>query len=184
MAVQDLHAIVSAAHAAGVSGALDNTYAAGVLFDAFAHGVDISMQALSKYVAGHSDLLLGSISVGSSAAYDRVGATHRALGLSVSPDDCSLALRGLQTLGVRMDAMERSSLQVARWLADQPAVARVLHPALPSCEGHGLWLRDFIGSAGIFSIIFTKKLMVERVNAFVNGLQLFKIGWSWGAQQA
>lgn len=180
MAVQDVPAIVSAAHAAQVPVALDNTYAAGVLFDAFAHGVDVSMQALTKYVAGHSDLLLGSVSVGSQAAYDCIGETHRALGLSVSPDDSSLALRGLQTLGVRMDAMERSALHIAQWFADQPAVARVLHPALPSCAGHDLWLRDFTGSASIFSIVFRNDVTVERVHAFVNGLRLFKIGWSWG----
>lgn len=180
MEIQNLPAIVSAAHLAGVSVALDNTYSSGVLLDAFAFGVDVSMQALTKYVGGHSDILLGSVSVANEAAYSRVGETHRALGLSVSPDDCSLALRGLQTLGVRLDAMERSSLHIARWLAEQPAIERVLHPALPSCEGHELWARDFSGSASIFSVVLSESLQESQINSFVNALRLFRIGWSWG----
>lgn len=180
MEVQDVPAIVAAAHAAGVHAALDNTYASGVLFDAFAHGVDVSMQALTKYVGGHSDILLGSVSTRDSAAYERIGETRRALGLSVSPDECSLALRGLQTLGVRLDAVERSTLQVAQWLVEQPEVQRVLHPALPSCEGHAYWQRDFTGTAGIFSIVLKEECTQQQVNGFVDQLRLFKIGWSWG----
>ncbi|GAA3753069.1 cystathionine beta-lyase [Terriglobus aquaticus] len=180
MEVQDVPAIVAAAHAAGVPVALDNTYAAGVLFDAFAHGVDVSMQALTKYAGGHGDVLLGSVSVREESAYTRVGDTHRALGLTASPDDCSLVLRGLETLAIRMDAMERSALRIAEWLATQPAVGRVLHPALPTCEGHALWKRDFSGSASIFSVVFRDELPQEYVLRFVNALQRFKIGWSWG----
>ncbi|MGI4758530.1 MAG: cystathionine beta-lyase [Janthinobacterium lividum] len=180
MQVQDVPAIVAAAHAAGVPVALDNTYASGVLFDAFKHGVDVSMQALTKYIGGHSDVLLGSVSCGNEAAYERVGDTHRALGQSVSPDDCSLVLRGLQTLGVRLDAMEASGLKIAHWLAEQPEVMRVLHPALPSCEGHAFWARDFSGSASVFSLVFSADLGMEQVNRFVDALQLFHIGWSWG----
>lgn len=180
MEVQDVPAIVAAAHAAAVPVALDNTYAAGVLFDAFAHGVDVSMQALTKYAGGHSDVFLGSVSVRDESAYTRVGDTHRALGLSASPDDCSLVLRGLETLAVRMDAMERSALRVAEWLADQPAIERVLHPALRSCEGHELWARDFTGSASIFSVVFRAELLQENVFRFVNALRIFRIGWSWG----
>ncbi len=180
MEVQDVPAIVAAAHAAGVPVALDNTYASGVLFDAFAHGVDISLQALTKYVGGHSDILLGSVSVADSSAYERIGETHRALGLSVSPDECSLALRGLQTLGVRLDALERSSLRIAEWFAGQPDVQRLLHPALPSCEGHDVWKRDFTGAAGIFSAVLKADLTQQQVNNLVNHLRLFKIGWSWG----
>ena len=180
MEVQDVTAIATAAHAAGVPVALDNTYASGVLFDAFAHGVDISMQALTKYAGGHSDVFLGSVSVRDQAMYLRVGETHRALGLSPSPDDCSLVLRGLQTLGVRLDAMERSALHVARMLAQQPTVRQVLHPALTSCAGHDLWVRDFSGSASIFSVVFEDEATQQQVNRFVNALRLFKIGWSWG----
>ncbi len=180
MEVQDVPAIVAAAHASGKPVALDNTYASGVLFDAFAHGVDVSMQALTKYVGGHSDLLLGSVSVRDEAAYLAAGDAARALGLVASPDDCSLALRGLQTLGVRLSAMEQSALHIARWLAEQPAIARVLHPALRDCLGHELWQRDFTGSASIFSVVFREEYTQQQVNQVVNALTLFRIGWSWG----
>ena len=150
MEVQDVPAIVQAAHARGVAVALDNTYAAGVMFDAFAHGVDVSMQALTKYVGGHSDLLLGSVSARDKDAYERLGPIYQQLGLAVSPDDCSLALRGLQTLAVRLEVLERNTLRIANWLADHPFVAQVLHPALPSCPGHDVWTRDFSGSTSVF----------------------------------
>ena len=123
--------IVKAAHAKGVAVALDNTYAAGVMFDAFAHGVDVSMQALTKYVGGHSDLLLGCVSARDEAAYAKLGPIYQQLGLAVSPDDCSLALRGLQTLAIRLDVLEKAALQVANWLEGHSAVETVLHPALP-----------------------------------------------------
>jgi cysteine-S-conjugate beta-lyase len=180
MEVQDVPAIVAAAHARGVPVALDNTYAAGVLFDAFAHGVDVSMQALTKYVGGHSDLLLGTVSVGSDAAMEHVGKIYRLLGLSVSPDDCALALRGLATLGVRLAHLEQSTLTVARWLKARPEISLVLHPALPDCPGHEIWKRDFTGSASVFSIVFQSDWTPERIMQFVDGLALFKIGYSWG----
>jgi cystathionine beta-lyase len=180
MEVQDVPAIVAAAHEAGVPVALDNTYAAGVLFDAFSFGVDVSMQAITKYIGGHSDVLLGSVSVGTETAYRRVGDTSRQLGMGASPDDCSLALRGLQTLGVRLAAMEGSTLAIAGWLAEQPEIAEVLHPAFPDCPGHEIWKRDFTGSASLFSVVFASQVTPEQVIAFVNTLELFKIGWSWG----
>ncbi len=180
MEVQDIPAIVAAAHARGVPVALDNTYAAGVLFDAFAHGVDVSVQALTKYIGGHSDLLLGSVSVADEAAYDRVGRAHKLMGLGVSPDDCAMALRGLQTLGVRLERLERSTLTVARWLSERAEVATVLHPALPSCPGHACWARDFTGSASIFSIVLTDDWTAARTTRFVDALRLFRIGFSWG----
>jgi cystathionine beta-lyase len=180
MEVQDVPAIVAAAHARNVPVALDNTYAAGVLYDAFAHGVEVSMQALTKYVGGHSDLLLGSVSVNSDAAMKHVGKIYRLLGLSVSPDDCSLALRGLQTLGVRLAQLERSALEVAQWLKARPEIALVLHPALPDCPGHDIWKRDFTGSASVFSIVFKQGWTPDRITRFVDNLKLFKIGYSWG----
>ena len=180
MEVQDVPAIAEAAHRAGVKVALDNTYSAGVYFDAFAHGVDIATQALTKYVGGHSDILLGSVTVRDAADYDRVGSTMQVLGMSVSPDECSLALRGMQTLAVRLERLERSTLEVANWLVQRPEIARVLHPALPSCPGHELWRRDFTGSTSVFSVEFAPSHRRARVQAFVDALQLFEIGWSWG----
>jgi cystathionine beta-lyase len=180
MEVQDLPAIVNAAHARNVPVALDNTYSAGVLLDAFGLGVDASMQALTKYIGGHSDLLLGSVSVGTDGAYNAIGSAQQQLGMAVSPDDCSLALRGLKTLAVRLDRLERSTLTIARWLADQPAIETVFHPALPSCPGHEFWKRDFSGSASIFSVVFDKRYSVEQIHGFVDALKLFGIGYSWG----
>ena len=180
MEVQDVPAIVNAAHAKGVAVALDNTYAAGVMFDAFAHGVDVSMQALTKYVGGHSDLLLGTVSARDSAAYDKLGPIYQQLGLAVSPDDCSLALRGLQTLAVRLDVLEQSTLKVAHWLAAHPLVSRVLHPAMASCPGHDVWARDFTGSTSVFSFVFDDYIRAEQVIDFINHLEIFRIGMSWG----
>ena len=180
MEVQDIPAIVAAAHRAGAMVVLDNTWAAGVYFDAFAHGVDITMQALTKYVGGHSDLLLGSITVKDEASYAQLGATHQLVGCGVSPDDCGLALRGMKTLAVRLRAIEQSALELARWLAMRPEIEQVLHPALPSCPGHDIWKRDFTGSTGVFSIVFQKKYSKRQVLAFVDRLELFKIGYSWG----
>ena len=180
MEIQDVPAIVKAAHAKDVAVALDNTYAAGVMFDAFAHGVDVSMQALTKYVGGHSDLLLGSVSARDDAAYAKLGPIYQQLGLAVSPDDCSLALRGLQTLAVRLDALEKATLRVANWLTNHPQIDEVYHPALPSCPGHDVWARDFKGSTSVFSFTFKDTVNATKVVDFINALTVFKIGMSWG----
>ena len=179
MEVQDVPAIAAAAHERGAIVALDNTWSAGLLFDAFAHGVDVTMQAITKYVGGHSDVLLGSVTVRDDALYRRLGAARQVIGCAVSPDDCSLALRGLQTLAVRLDAVEAAALTIARWLAQRPEVERVLHPALPSCPGHQWWTRDFSGSSGVFSLVFAPGPTREQVCAFVDALKLFEIGYSW-----
>ncbi len=179
MEVQDIPAIAAAAHARNVKVVLDNTWSAGVLFDAFDHGIDITMQAVTKYIGGHSDLLLGSVTVRDDAIHQRLGAAQQMIGCATSPDDCSLALRGLQTLAVRLSYIEKSALQIANWLADCPEVERVLHPALPSCPGHEFWKRDFLGSSGVFSIVFEPGPTQEQVFAFVDALKLFKVGYSW-----
>ncbi len=179
MEVQDLPALVAAAHARNVRVVLDNTWSAGILLDAFQHGVDITMQAVTKYIGGHSDLLLGSITVRDDSLHQRVGAAQQVIGSAVSPDDCSLALRGLQTLGVRLSAIETSALTIAKWLAARPEVELVLHPALESCPGHEFWKRDFLGSSGVFSIVFRPGPSQAQVFAFVDALQLFKVGYSW-----
>jgi len=179
MEVQDIDAIAQAAHQKNALVALDNTWTAGVYFDAFAQGVDVTMQALTKYVGGHSDLLLGSVTVRDPALYQQLGATHQLIGCAVSPDDCSLALRGMKTLALRMKAVGESALDLARWLAMQPEIELVLHPALPSCPGHEIWKRDFTGATGVFSIVLGRKFSKQQVQAFVDSLELFEIGYSW-----
>ena len=180
MEVQDVPAIAAAAHARGVLVALDNTWAAGVYFDAFAHGIDLTMQALTKYVGGHSDLLLGSVTVKDPKLYQQLGETHQLLGCAASPDDCSLALRGMRTMAVRLKHIEASALRIANWLVARPEIEHVLHPAIEGSPGHELWKRDFTGSAGVFSIVFKPEIKKEEVLAFVDGLELFEIGYSWG----
>jgi cystathionine beta-lyase len=180
MEIQDVPAIAAAAHTAGAVVAVDNTWSAGVYFDALAHGADVTMQALTKYVGGHSDLLLGSVTVKDLAIYQRLGATHQLVGCAASPDDCSFALRGMKTLAVRLDKIETSALAIARWLAERSEVELVLHPAMDSCIGHELWQRDFTGSAGVFSIVLKPRFSKEEVRQFVNSLELFQIGYSWG----
>ncbi len=179
MEVQDLPAIVAAAHSAKALVVLDNTWAAGIYLDAFAHGVDVTMQALTKYIGGHSDLLLGSITVRDAKLYQSLGATHQLVGCAVSPDDASLALRGMKTLAVRLKAIEHAALDIARWLSSRPEIETVLHPALPSCPGHEFWKRDFTGSTGVFSIVLRNDFTKEQVCAFVDELELFEIGYSW-----
>ena len=118
--------------------------------------------------------------MGSHGAFEAIGTTYDQLGMAVSPDDCSLALRGLLTLGVRLERLEKSAREIARWLAQQPHIKSVLHPALPSCPGHEFWRRDFTGSASLFSIVFHECFSPADVLAFADGLSLFKIGFSWG----
>jgi cystathionine beta-lyase len=125
-------------------------------------------------------LLLGTVSVAGAGAYEAIGSVYKQLGMAVSPDDCSLALRGLQTLGIRLERLEKTTLEVARWLAKHPNIKTVLHPALQSCPGHEYWHRDFTGSSSIFSIVFDERFTAGQVIACVDRLKLFKIGFSWG----
>jgi len=180
MEIEDIPAIAKAAHTAGALVVLDNTWAAGVLFDAFAHGVDVTMQAVTKYIGGHSDLLLGSITVKDAALWQKLGTAQQLVGIAASPDDCSLALRGMKTMAVRLKAIEAGALEIARWMAARSEIKTVLHPALESCPGHAIWKRDFTGSAGVFSVVFDSRFRKEQVVGFVNSLELFKIGYSWG----
>jgi cysteine-S-conjugate beta-lyase len=180
MELQDVPAIAAAAHERKILIAMDNTWSAGVFFDAFAHGIDITMLALTKYVGGHSDLLLGAVTVKEKDLYQKLGLIHQLLGNAASPDDCSLALRGMRTMAVRLKHIEASALEIARWLAARPEVERVLHPALESCPGHEFWKRDFTGSAGVFSIVFRASATKKEVERFVDELELFEIGYSWG----
>ena len=131
-------------------------------------------------MGGHSDVLLGSVTVKEPNLYQQLGATQQLLGSASSPDDCSLALRGMRTLAVRLKHIEASALRIARWLAARPEIERVLHPALEGSPGHEIWKRDFTGSAGVFSIVFKAEATKAEVLQFVDGLELFEIGYSWG----
>ena len=176
--VQDIPAIAKAAHAKNVSVLMDNTWATPVFFQPLKHGVDLSIQAATKYVGGHADVMLGYVSANDSHAA-QLHETHGHLGLSASGDDCFLALRGLRTLPVRLARHQETGLALARWLAARPEVARVLHPALESDPGHALWKRDFSGACGLFGLVL-KPAPEAAVAAFVDGLQHFGIGYSWG----
>ena len=181
--VQDIPAIAKAAHAGGAPGRIkvmmDNTW--GIHhFQPFKHGVDVSIQAATKYPAGHSDILIGSVTVNSEEDWQTLHAGSRGLGQYASPDDCWLTLRGLRTMGVRLAHQEQAGLEVARWLAARPEVARVLHPALPGAPGHALWKRDFTGACSLFGVEFKPDYSVESTHAFAEALALFGIGASWG----
>ncbi|HYY39196.1 MAG TPA: cystathionine beta-lyase [Xanthobacteraceae bacterium] len=176
--VQDVPAIAAAAHANGAVVLMDNTWATPLYFHAFDKGVDLSIQAATKYIGGHSDVMLGTVSA-NQATWERLRETVHALGLCVGPDDIYLGLRGLRTMGVRLAQHHQAGLKVARWLAARPEIARVLHPALESCPGHAVWRRDFSGASGLFSIVF-KPVAQSAVNAFLDELRLFGIGASWG----
>ena len=184
MEVQDVPAIAKVAHARGAFVAVDNTWAAGVLFDALRHGADVTIQALTKYVGGHSDLLLGSATAKYDAVVNRLAWARGALGIGVSPDECSLALRGLRTMAVRLDAHERGAMEAAAFLAGREEVERVLHPGSESCPGHEMWARDFTGTSGLFSFVFREGVSFEATRAFVDGLKLFKQGYSWGGVES
>ena len=176
--VQDVPAIAAAARAAGVVTILDNTWATPLLFPAMAHGIDLSVLACTKYVVGHSDVMLGSVTA-TAALLPRLTNTARQLGQTASPDDAWLAARGLRTMDVRLRQHGASGLKVARWLEAQPGVARVIHPALPGCPGHDLFVRDFTGASGLFAFVLDGGGEAERA-ALIDGLRHFGIGYSWG----
>jgi len=176
--MQDIPAIAAAAHAKNIPVLADNTWGTPYFFRSFVHGVDVSIHAGTKYIAGHSDTLMGLI-VTNEQYWLRVRKTIADYGYCVSPDDCYLALRGLRTIGVRMQHQQQSALKVARWLQSRPEVSRVLYPALEGDPGHAIWQRDFSGAASLFGVIL-KPVRWEAVGAMINALKLFGIGSSWG----
>lgn len=180
--VQDIPAIAAAAHARGIPVLLDNTWASPLFFDALSHGVDISIQAATKYICGHSDVLMGTIAT-AEQWWLPVRDTVADLGFSTSADDCYLALRGLRTLAVRLRHQQEAGLRVARWLRDQPGVLRVLHPALPDDPGHAIWARDFTGASSLFGVELDTT-EPRAVAAFIDTLELFGIGASWGGYES
>jgi cystathionine beta-lyase len=176
--VQDIPAIAKAAHARDAVVLMDNTWATPLFFKAHKHGVDICIEAGTKYLVGHSDAMIGLVSA-NEKFWPVIKETYVNLGMCAGPEDMFLALRGMRTLSVRLNAQEQSALNIARWLAKRKEVARVLHPALSSCPGHEIWKRDFSGAAGVFSIEL-KEASKRAVAAMVDGLELFGIGASWG----
>ena len=180
--VQDVPAIAAVAHKHGASVLLDNTWATPVYFNAFDHGVDLSIQAATKYVGGHADVMIGYVAANESHR-DRLESAHHDLGLYASGDDCYLALRGLRTMPVRLARHQESGLKLAHWLAIHPAVERVLHPALETDPGHALWKRDFKGATGLFGVVM-KDTPHSRFAAFMDSLKLFGMGYSWGGYES
>ncbi|MBS0508116.1 MAG: cystathionine beta-lyase, partial [Proteobacteria bacterium] len=176
--VQDIPAISQVAHAYGALVVLDNTWGTPIHFASFRHGVDVSVHAATKYIVGHSDVLMGAI-LTTEALYPRLRGFYRQLGLAVSPDDAYLALRGLRTLSVRLERHQRNALQLARWLAARPEVAQVLYPALPEAPGHDIWRRDFSGACGLFAVQL-RPVAESAVTAMLDGMRLFGMGYSWG----
>jgi cysteine-S-conjugate beta-lyase len=180
MEIPDVPAIAAAARARGARLAIDNTWSAGLYFKPFTKGCDISVQAVTKYIGGHADLMMGAITTKDETLYRRLKDMTGVLGLGVAPDDCFLALRGLPTMAARLRHHQASALTIAAWLAERSEVKRVLHPAFEDCPGHAIWERDFSGSSGLFSIVLHEKFLVADVERMVDQLRYFKIGASWG----
>lgn len=180
MEVADLPALAAVAHQHGAPVAIDATWSAGLALPVFEMGADISIQALTKFQSGGSDVLMGSIVTRNAELHDRLLLANITLGLGVSPEDCSLVLRSLPHFKLRYEAQDRAAREIAFWLGQQACIAHVLHPALPGSPGHEIWKRDFSGAASLFSVIFKPGISQQQIDAFVDALQLFKIGFSWG----
>ncbi len=176
--MQDIPAIAAVVRAHGAYTVTDNTWATPLFFRPLDHGVDIALMAATKYVVGHSDVLMGTVAA-NARAWPKLKAFHGDAGLCCGPDDINLALRGLRTMGVRLARHQESALRVAIWLETRPEVARVLHPALPSDAGHALWARDFKGASGLFAFV-TQPMAMDAVAAMLDGLAYFGLGYSWG----
>ncbi len=180
--MQDVPAIAAAAHAAGAVVALDNTWATPLFFKPFRHGVDISIHALTKYVVGHSDAMLGMV-VCRDVHWRTIKTTAHRLGHSAAPDDCYLALRGFRTLDVRLRRHQENGLALARWLQSRREVVRVMHPGLPGDPGHALWRRDYLGASGLFGIVL-RPCAPAALAAMLDGLAFFGMGFSWGGYES
>ena len=179
----DVPALAAACRAKGVLTLMDNTWAAGLSFRPLEHGVDLSAQAITKYVSGHSDVLMGSVAWTDPTLGARIETAVEDLGWHVSPDEAWLALRGLRTLPLRYAEQARSALALARWLQDRPEVARIIYPALPGSLGHELWARDYDGAASIFGLVM-KGGDAASAHAFLDALGLFGLGYSWGGYES
>jgi cysteine-S-conjugate beta-lyase len=180
--VQDVPAIAEVARARGACVILDNTWATPLFFSPHAHGVDLAVEAGTKYLSGHADLLLGLVSA-NEQWFERLHRTIHLMAIPPGAEDVFLALRGLRTMELRLREAEQQGLSLARWFAERPEILRVIHPALPDHSGHALWKRDFTGSSGLFSIVL-KPVSEAAVAAFLDGLELFGLGYSWGGYES
>jgi cystathionine beta-lyase len=180
--MQDVPAIAAAAKARGATVVMDNTWATPLYFKPLRHGVDLVIEAATKYIGGHSDLMMGVVAADQDRLI-RVKTAAHMMGHAAAPDDCYLALRGLRTLSVRLERHQRTGLALARWLQARPEVERALHPALPEHPGHGLWKRDFAGATGLFSIVL-KPCSPKALEAMLDGMALFGMGYSWGGYES
>ncbi|VWC76669.1 Cystathionine beta-lyase [Burkholderia lata] len=183
MEVQDIPTLVSLAKRHGLVTILDNTWATPLFFDAHGHGIDISIEAGTKYLGGHSDLLLGLASA-NEATWPALRATYDAVGMLPGPEDCILALRGLRTLHLRLKEAERRALDLAEWCKQRPEVKKVLHPAFPDCPGHEFWKRDYKGSSGLFSILLAEDFGRDELRNMLDKMRLFSMGLSWGGYES
>lgn len=181
--VQDVPMLARVAHAHGARLMMDNTWGFGI-FAPFTHGVDVSIQALTKYPSGHSDVIAGAVTVAKTEDWHLLRDTAIQLGQLAGPDDCWLTLRGLHTMGVRLSHQARSAMQIAQWLKNRPEVARILHPAFPDCPGHEIWKRDFTGAGSLFGFVLKNTLSQSAMEAMIDALKLFGIGASWGGYES
>lgn len=181
--IQDVPAICAAAHARGAIAIMDNTWATPLYFKGLQHGVDIVVHAATKYIVGHADAMLGAL-VCNSQCYAQVKRTAIELGNCAGPDDVNLGLRGLRTLDVRLTRHEAHARRLCAWLADQPEVDRLLYPALEDDPGHELWKRDFTGASGLFAVVMKSTISEQAMNAMLDGMQLFGMGYSWGGYES
>ncbi len=179
MEFPDLQGLVQAARSRGVTTALDNTWGAGIAFRAFELGIDVVMQALTKFPSGGGDVLMGSVTTRDTALHERIKLVHMHLGYGVAGNDAELVLRSLPSLGLRYHAHDASARELAAWLTTRPEISRVLHPAFDSCPGHVHWKATCSAAAGLFSVLFDERFASTQVDAFVDALRLFKIGYSW-----
>jgi cystathionine beta-lyase len=178
MEVQDVPAIAEVAHKAGALVVVDNTWSGGRYFNVFAHGGDISVHAATKYIVGHSDAMMGAVTC-SEATWPRFKEGYETLGQFAGPDDMYLTLRGLRTIDIRLERHMKSALKIAEWLKGRPEVVEILHPAFPGFRGHDLWRRDFTGASGLFSVVLKPQSEIA-LGHFLDGLELFSMGYSWG----
>ncbi|WP_462402409.1 cystathionine beta-lyase [Pseudomonas sp. Marseille-QA0332] len=181
--VQDVPAIVSVARRHGIKTIIDNTWATPLFFQAHEHGVDISLEAGTKYLGGHSDLLLGMISA-NAETWPALRQAYDAMAMLPGPEDCFLALRGLRTMHLRLREAEVRAMEIATWLQSRPEVSRLLHPAFPSCPGHEYWKRDFKGASGLFSIVLDQRYVKADVARMLDNMSIFGMGFSWGGYES